>query len=111
MESYLLSRVKRGLLEQRKKLGSDRQMKDFLRKAALQAIDDAWIEQVDYLQQLQAAISGRTSAQRNLLSEYQKDALDAFLKMEEIIQRQIMRNVLLSNVYVDEEGEIHMILP
>lgn len=111
VESYLLSRVKRGLLEQRKKLGSDRQMKDFLRKAALQAIDDAWIEQVDYLQQLQAAISGRTSAQRNLLSEYQKDALDAFLKMEEIIQRQIMRNVLLSNVYVDEEGEIHMILP
>ena len=36
---------------------------------------------------------------------------ECFLKMEEIIQRQIMRNVLLSNVYVDEEGEIHMILP
>lgn len=111
VEKYLVSRARKGYLEQRKKLGSDERMKVFMRKAALQAIDDAWIEQVDYLQQLQSAISGRTSAQRNLLSEYQSDALEAFQKMEKIILNQIMRNVLLSNVYTDEEGEIHMVLP
>ena len=111
VENYLVSRARKGFLEQRKKLDSDEQMMTFMRKAALQAIDDAWIEQVDYLQQLQSAISGRSSAQRNLLSEYQNDALEAFHKMEKIILNQIMRNVLLSNVYIDEEGEIHMVLP
>ena len=86
-------------------------MNDFLREATLRAIDDAWVEQVDYLQQLQAAVTGRASAQRNLVFEYQQDALESFQKMEKTILKNIMRNILLSNVYVDTEGKLRILLP
>ena len=82
-----------------------------MRIATLQAIDDAWVDQVDYLQQLQSAVMGRSSAQRNPVFEYQQDALECFRKMEKTIRRNMIRNILLSNVYVDAEGELRIMLP
>lgn len=82
-----------------------------MRVAALNAIDDGWVEQVDYLQQIQAAVSGRSSAQRNPIYEFQKDALESFRKMEVTVLRNIMRNILLSNTYVDAKNTLHIILP
>jgi preprotein translocase subunit SecA len=111
VEKYLLRRVRYGYDDQRERIGSGERMDDFVRKATLAAIDEAWVEQVDYLQQLQAAVSGRASAQMNLLDEYQKDALESFQDMEKTIRRNIVRNVLLSSVYPDEEQGIRMVLP
>ena len=82
-----------------------------MRIATLRAIDDAWVEQVDYLQQLQSAVAGRASAQRNPLFEYQHEALESFKKMENTILKNIMRNILLSNVYIDAEQELRILLP
>jgi preprotein translocase subunit SecA len=111
VRQYLLERVDARLKEQSDKLHSTTKMNDFMRVAALNAIDDAWVEQVDYLQQLQAAVSGRASAQRNLVYEYQKEALESFREMEETIRSNIMRNILLSTVYLDEEWKLHILLP
>ena len=86
-------------------------MNDFMRKAALSAIDDAWVEQVDYLWQMQMAVMGRASAQRNPIFEFQKDALEAFRKMEHRILNNIMRNILLSNLYIDADNRLHILLP
>lgn len=108
---YLLKRVKQGLEEQQEKLGGEERMNEFMRVATLRAIDESWIEQVDYLQQLQAAVSGRTSAQRNPVFEYQQDALESFRKMENTILENIMRNILLSDVYVDSEDKLRILLP
>ena len=108
---YLLGIVRKGLKEQEGKLEDSELMADFLRIATLQAIDDAWVEQVDYLQQLQVAVSGRASAQRNLVYEYQRDALESFRKMEKDIKKNIIRNILLSNVYVSAEDKISILLP
>lgn len=108
---YLMEIVRKGLNEQEKKLGDKELMMDFMRIATLQAIDDAWVEQVDYLQQLQVAVTGRSSAQRNLVYEFQTDALESFRKMEKTIKRNIIRNILLSNVYVNKEGKIDILLP
>lgn len=108
---YLVSIVRKGFKEQESKLESPELMEDFVRIATLQAIDDAWVEQVDYLQQLQVAVSGRASAQRNVVYEYQRDALESFKKMEKIIKKNIIRNILLSNVYVNAEDEISILLP
>lgn len=108
---YLMNRVDEGLEEQKLRLENRETMNDFLREATLRAIDDAWVEQVDYLQQLQAAVTGRASAQRNLVFEYQQDALESFQKMEKTILKNIMRNILLSNVYVDTEGKLRILLP
>lgn len=109
--AYLLQRIEQGIEEQQRRLGSRKRLYDFMRVAALNAIDDGWVEQVDYLQQIQAAVSGRSSAQRNPIYEFQKDALESFRKMEVTVLRNIMRNILLSNAYVDAKNTLHIILP
>ena len=111
VEEYLMKRVKQGLKEQQEKAGGRKQMEDFMRVAALQAIDDGWVEQVDYLQQIHTAVSGRASAQRDLLVEFQKDALESWQKMEVTVLKNIMRNILLGNIYTDREGRIRILLP
>jgi preprotein translocase subunit SecA len=86
-------------------------MGEFMRVATLQAIDEAWIEQVDYLQQLQYAVAGRSTAQRNPIYEYQKEALLSFRKMEKTIQRNMVRNILLSTVSWDKDGNMKILYP
>ena len=108
---YLLEKVCDGLTEQEQKLGDAELMEDFMRIATLQAIDDAWVEEVDYLQQLQSAVAGRSSAQRKPVYEYQRDALESFRKMEETVRKNVIRNIFLSNVYVDAEGRLRILLP
>ncbi len=111
LTKYFIKCVRKGLEEQEAKLGSPEIMSDFMRIAALHAIDEAWVEEVDYLQQLQYAVSGRQTAQRNPVYEYQRDALESFKKMKNTILKNIVRNILLSNVYVDAEGELRILLP
>jgi preprotein translocase subunit SecA len=111
LEDYLVGRAEQSLREQQQKLLTRKHFEDFMRIAALKAIDEAWVEQVDYLQQLQAAVTGRTSAQRNPVYEYQKEALESFGEMKETILKNIMRYILLSNVYLDDEQKVHIVLP
>lgn len=99
VESYLMRVVSQRLSEQERRLG-ERQMQDFVRIATLSAIDEAWVEEVDYLQQLQSAVAGRSSAQRKPVHEYQKDALEAFQKMERSVKNEMLRKILLSSVSV-----------
>ncbi len=109
--AYVMARVEKSLDEKLNAIGSKKAMDDFVRVSALSAIDEAWIEQVDYLQQLQAAVTGRSSAQRNLMFEYQGEALESFRKMESQIKRNIIRNVCLSEVSLDKMNRLHIILP
>ena len=111
VKEYMLQRVDKSLEEKRKTIDSENGMKDFVRVSALTAIDEAWIEQVDYLQQLQPAVSGRSSAQRNLMYEYHAEALKSFRKMESTIKQNIIRNILLSEVSMDKKNRLHIILP
>ena len=111
VKAYMMARVEKSLDEKRDSIDSENGMNDFIRVSALSAIDDAWIEQVDYLQQLQPAVSGRSSAQRNLMFEYHAEALESFRKMESSIKRNIIRNILLSEVSMDNKNRLHIILP
>ena len=111
VKAYLLDRTREALHEQEERLNNDDKMNEFMRNAMLTAIDDAWVEQVDYLQQLQAAVKGRSTAQRNPVYEYQKEALISYGDMKETIMRNIVRNVLLSSVWVDRTGKLQILLP
>ncbi len=111
VERRLLEKVEQRLSEQEKILGNRERMNEFMRVAVLNAVDSAWVEQVDYLQQLQAAVAGRATAQRNLLFEYQDDAFESFGKMEQTIKENAVRNILLSDVYVDEDNKLHILFP
>lgn len=107
---YLLKKVGERLEKLEEDLGTE-DMNTFVRIAVLSAIDNAWVEQVDYMHQLQAAVSGRSTAQRNLLFEYQNEAFDSFAKMEDIVFESAMRSIMLSNVYVDDERKLHIVFP
>lgn len=111
VKAYLLDRVRESLQEQEVRLNNADKMNEFMRHAALAAIDEAWVEQVDYLQQLQAAVLGRSTAQRNPVYEYQKEALLSYGDMKETILKNIVRNVLLSDVHLDRSGKLQILLP
>ena len=111
VELYLLNLVMKGLEEQKKKLGGKQEMNEFVRVATLSTIDNIWVEQVDYLQQLQFAVSGRATAQRNPVFEYQKEALKSFREMERTAKKEIIRNILLSDVFTDDKGKLHILFP
>lgn len=108
---YLYQIVEKGFQDKENKLSSDDLMQEYLRKCMLKAIDNAWVDQVDYLQQLQAAVRGRASAQRNVEFEYQKEGLRAFRQMEADIKRNMIRNILLGSVSVGSNGKLKILLP
>lgn len=110
VKQYLIQKAEQRMAEQEKELGS-KKMNDFMRVAVLSAVDEAWVEQVDYMQQLQAAVSGRATAQRNLLFEYQNESFESYEKMQNTVYQNAMRNILLSNVFLDEEQKIHIQFP
>ena len=111
IEDYLMSLVRQVMKKQEEKVGSTKRMNEFMRVAVLNAIDDAWVEQVDYMQQLQAAVSGRATAQRNILYEYQDEAFESFGKMRATVYANAMRNILLSDIFLDDEGRLHILFP
>ena len=109
IRNYLMGRVQQSLEEQKERIGAPKAMDLFVRIAVLNAIDEAWVEEVDYLQQLQSAVMGRSSAQKNLVDEFQMDAYESYCKMERQIKRNLVRSILLSDVYMDEDEKLHIV--
>ena len=108
-KEYLIQYSKMAFNNKKKSLGD--RFSEYCRLCTLKALDDGWIEEVDYLQQLQAAISGRSSAQRNLLFEYQREARISFEDMEKSIKKAMIRNILLGEVSFGKDNEMIILYP
>ena len=94
-------------LEKKKDILDPHQLyNQFQKIAILKAIDENWIEQVDYLQQLQQVLGTQYSSERNPVVEYYQAAYDSFEAMKERIKEQALRNLLLSSVAITPKGEI-----
>ena len=107
-KDYLIQYSKMAFNNKKKSIGD--RFSEYCRLCTLRALDDGWIEEVDYLQQLQAAISGRSSAQRNLLFEYQREARISFEDMESI-KKAMIRNILLGEVSFGKDNEMIILYP
>lgn len=108
-KDYLIQYSKMAFNTKKKSIGD--RFSEYCRLCTLRALDDGWIEEVDYLQQLQAAISGRSSAQRNLLFEYQREARISFEDMEKSIKKAMIRNILLGEVSFGKDNEMIILYP
>lgn len=108
-KDYLIQYSKMAFNNKKKSLGD--RFSEYCRLCTLRALDDGWVEEVDYLQQLQAAISGRSSAQRNLLFEYQREARISFEDMEKFIKKAMIRNILLGEVSFGKDNEMIILYP
>lgn len=111
VKRYLMHRVRDGIKRQKRRINSDRQFEQFVREATLKAVDDGWVELIDYLEQLQYAVAGRASAQRNVLFEYQNEAYESYVDTEAAVKRDIMRNILLSDASVGKKEQLSIIYP
>ena len=103
--------VQKSLQEKRMLLETHDFFSDFQRLALLKAIDDNWVEQVDYLQQLNLAISGKSAAQKNPIVEYYQEAYHGFEEMKRQVKKDMVRNLLLSRVDISSDGEIMAYFP
>ncbi|WP_337957831.1 hypothetical protein [Schleiferilactobacillus perolens] len=74
-------------------------------------MDNAWIEQVDALQQLKGVAQQRSSAQHDPVYEYQKEARRTFAKMRADFALQAMRNLLLSILTFQSDGTVEVQYP
>ncbi|MGT2934219.1 accessory Sec system translocase SecA2 [Streptococcus catagoni] len=79
---------------------------NFQRMSILKAIDQAWIEQVDFLQQFRILVSSRRSAQRNTTYEFHKEALYSYHLLQKNIRNSIIRNLSLSMLAYNNKGEL-----
>ena len=103
--------VQKSLQEKRMLLETHDFFSDFQRLALLKAIDDNWVEQVDYLQQLSLAIGGQSAAQKNPIVEYYQEAYHGFEEMKRQVKKDMVRNLLLSRVDISPDGEIMAYFP
>lgn len=103
VQDYLWSLYRKELDQKRADLETEDKLEDFLRLAVLRAIDEAWIEQVDTLQQLKAFVPIRQVAQRDATSEYFRESLESYNQMAQRVQEGIVRNVMLSTIEADPE--------
>lgn len=110
--SYLLQSIaEQELLTKKSYLKSDKLYSQFQRLAILKAIDENWVEQVDYLQQLRTALSGQHFSMKNPLVEYYQEAYDGFEYMKERMKHQIVKNLLMSELALNPKGEVVMYFP
>jgi preprotein translocase subunit SecA len=72
----------------------------------LKAIDVAWIEQVDFLEQLKTVVQDRNMAQHKVEYEYRKEAYFAFEEMKRRINRDVVRLLCLSRIERDADGAL-----
>lgn len=106
-----LNRYAKELIEDKIDSFKEDELKEFIRLCALEAMDNAWVEEVDYLQQLQYVMTGRQSALRNPLFEYRNEAYEAFRRMQACVKRELMRNFLLGEAQINEDGKMLIMFP
>ena len=106
VRSFMKQVIDRELSEKKELLEQHSLYEQFLRLSMLKAIDDNWVEQVDYLQQLSMAIGGQSASQKNPIVEYYQEAYAGFEAMKEQIRADMVRNLLMGLVEVTPKGEI-----
>ena len=106
VRSFMKQVIDKELSEKKELLEQHGLYEQFLRLSLLKAIDDNWVEQVDYLQQLSMAIGGQSASQKNPIVEYYQEAYAGFEAMKEQIRADMVRNLLMGLVEVTPKGEI-----
>lgn len=103
IQQYLMDLYQKELAKKSEILQTMEKVDEFLRFSVLRAIDECWVEQVDYLQQLKGFVSMRQVAQRDTMSEYYRESLISYNEMSSRVKRAIVRNVMLSTIEGDAE--------
>ncbi len=111
IQAYLLDAADAAFNSKLKSLGTENSIRRYLQMMILRAIDQSWVEQVDYLQQLRQVVSGRQYGRHNVKYAFHEEAYRAFEKMQMEIQKGMMRNILLGEIIHEPDGGMRILYP
>lgn len=104
--AYLLSLTQAELARKEALIGQD--MALFEQTVVLRAIDEMWIEEVDFLQQLRLVVTGRVTAQRNPAFEYHTQALASYQTMAKDLNSLALKYLMLSDVSYTKDDKLEI---
>lgn len=107
---FILEVLKNNLDKKKAKLNDDQAFAQFVKVCILKAIDVAWSEQVDALNQLRLVVSVRSSAQKNPILEYEQEAKKTYRYYRQESEQMMIRNVALS-LFEIKKGELIVTFP
>ncbi|WP_367342614.1 accessory Sec system translocase SecA2 [Limosilactobacillus sp.] len=105
-KKFLVELAHQILDKKEKQLINDRQLQQFYRSSLLQALDECWTDEVDYLNKLQAYTSNWAMASRDSGYVYNQWALEAYKRMFRRIKKQLVDNLLLSEIQINKKNEL-----
>ena len=108
--SYIRQVAEQVLQEKLETIPENRQ-RAFFRFMTLSAIDEAWVDEIEYLSELKSSIGGRQYAGRNIMQEYAREAYAGFEVMQDRIYDNMMRNIFLGEIERRADGKINAVLP
>lgn len=91
--------------EKERQIGDPDLLALFIQKVVLKSMDEGWIEQVDYMEQYKKIVTSRQIAQRNAITEYEKEAMRAFKNMKSNIYMNMVRHLSLSYFEKNDKDE------
>lgn len=104
VRAFLVGMFERAVQEKVDALDDPEVFARFQRIVFLKSIDVAWIEQVDFLEQLKTVVKDRNLAQHKVEYEYRREAFFAFEEMKRRIDRDIVRLLCLSRIERGADG-------
>lgn len=106
LKDFLMHRTSQILDQIESSITDPKQIDQFYRSGLLKAMDDAWVDQVAYLGYLKTLVQPWTLLQRNPMAVYHDKAYDRFKQMINDITKETIRNLLLSTIDLNEDGEV-----
>lgn len=106
IKKYLRQLSHRILQVKAKTLINEQQLNQFYHKVILAAIDQCWINQVDFITNLRIYTQPWSYSGRDPDYIYERDAYNAFLKMQKQEKFSIMDGLLLSPIYINDKGQL-----
>ena len=103
--NYLMKIAQAELARKQASFANAEEENNFYRIVVLKAIDECWVEEIDGLTQLQTIVASRSTAQRNPLYEYHKEALRSYNAMRHDLYHRITRHLLMSTIDINKKGE------
>lgn len=94
------------LAEKKKILINEKQKNMFYRQVILNSLDACWLDEVGFINDLRVYASNWGFSGRVPDYLYQKTAYDQFVKMLHQEKISIVRNLLLSTIYINDKGQL-----
>ncbi|KSU22891.1 preprotein translocase subunit SecA [Lactococcus lactis] len=107
---YIRHILKENLQVKREKIGDDRTFLQYLQITMLKAIDNAWSNQVDAMNQLRFVVQSRSTAQKKPIAEFEKEAQRSYQQRQSEVSLLILKNAALSLLDI-KKGELIVTFP